>query len=106
MPCTLEAITLFEAARKEKGSKGVWYGPGKAANCGGVAVSGLEMAQNSARLQWTEEEVDAKLKNIMQTAFKNCYETAQEYSSDELPSLVYVLSLSLSFLTYSPSPSS
>jgi glutamate dehydrogenase (NADP+) len=85
-----EAITLFEAARKEKGSKGVWYGPGKAANSGGVAVSGLEMAQNSARLQWTEEEVDAKLKNIMQTAFKNCYETAQEYSSDELPSLVYV----------------
>ncbi|BGP12636.1 hypothetical protein JCM10213_008774 [Rhodosporidiobolus nylandii] len=89
MPCTLEAINVFESARKEKGSKGVWYGPGKAANCGGVAVSGLEMAQNSARLQWTSEEVDEKLKNIMQTAFKTCYETAQEYAADgELPSLV------------------
>ncbi|GAA5972244.1 hypothetical protein JCM11641_002371 [Rhodosporidiobolus odoratus] len=89
MPSTLEAIHVFESSRKEKGAKGVWYGPGKAANCGGVAVSGLEMAQNSARLQWTESEVDAKLKSIMQTAFKTCYETAEEYAAEgELPSLV------------------
>ncbi|GAA6004448.1 hypothetical protein JCM10207_000731 [Rhodosporidiobolus poonsookiae] len=89
MPTTLDAIEIFEKSRKEKGAKGVWYGPGKAANCGGVAVSGLEMAQNSARLQWTEEEVDGKLKNIMQTAFKTCYETGQEFASDgEFPSLV------------------
>ncbi|GAA5838329.1 hypothetical protein JCM9279_003201 [Rhodotorula babjevae] len=89
MPSTLEAIEVFEASRKDKGAKGVWYGPGKAANCGGVAVSGLEMAQNSARLQWTEEEVDAKLKDIMVTTFNTCLEAAQEYSSEgELPSLV------------------
>ncbi len=47
MGCTLEAIEVFEAARKEKGPAAVWYAPGKASNCGGVAVSGLEMAQNS-----------------------------------------------------------
>lgn len=80
MPSTLEAINVFEKSRKEKGAQGIWYGPGKAANCGGVAVSGLEMAQNSARLQWDDETVDAKLKDIMQTAFRTCYETAQEYA--------------------------
>ena len=47
MGCTQEAIDVFEAHRKEKGQAAVWYAPGKAANCGGVAVSGLEMAQNS-----------------------------------------------------------
>lgn len=47
MGCTQDAIDLFEAQRKEKGQAAVWYAPGKAANCGGVAVSGLEMAQNS-----------------------------------------------------------
>ncbi|GAA5857106.1 hypothetical protein JCM8547_007961 [Rhodosporidiobolus lusitaniae] len=89
MPCTLEAIGVFEAARKEKGAKGVWYGPGKAANCGGVAVSGLEMAQNSARLQWDEATVDGKLKDIMQTCFATCLETAKEFAGEgELPSLV------------------
>ncbi|GAA5859727.1 hypothetical protein JCM1840_006427 [Sporobolomyces johnsonii] len=89
MPCTQEAIDVFEGERKKGGKSAVWYGPGKAANCGGVAVSGLEMAQNSARLQWTEQEVDAKLKEIMQTCFKTCYETAQQYAeSGELPSLV------------------
>ncbi|GAA5932248.1 hypothetical protein JCM3775_001172 [Rhodotorula graminis] len=89
MPSTLEAIEVFEASRKDKGAKGVWYGPGKAANCGGVAVSGLEMAQNSARLQWTEEEVDQKLKDIMVNCFNQCLETAQEFAAEgELPSLV------------------
>ncbi|TNY21985.1 NADP-specific glutamate dehydrogenase-like protein [Rhodotorula diobovata] len=89
MPSTLEAIEVFEKSRKDKGAKGIWYGPGKAANCGGVAVSGLEMAQNSARLQWTEEEVDAKLKDIMTNAFNQCLETAQEFAEEgELPSLV------------------
>ncbi|GAA6049555.1 hypothetical protein JCM3770_000845 [Rhodotorula araucariae] len=88
MPCTLEAIEVFETSRKEKAAKGVWYGPGKAANCGGVAVSGLEMAQNSARLQWGEPEVDEKLKSIMQTAFQRSIEAARAYTDDELPSLV------------------
>lgn len=65
--------------------------PGKAANAGGVAVSGLEMAQNSARLKWTSEDVDSKLKDIMENCFKNCLETAKEYvptADGELPSLV------------------
>ena len=64
---------------------------GKAANAGGVAVSGLEMAQNSQRLSWTAEEVDSKLQGIMKNAFKNCLDTAKEYvpaNSGELPSLV------------------
>lgn len=47
MGCTQEAIDVFEAQRREKGGSSIWYAPGKAANCGGVAVSGLEMAQNS-----------------------------------------------------------
>lgn len=87
MGSTKEAIDVFEANR----SKGVWYAPGKAANCGGVAVSGLEMAQNSQRVKWTSEEVDAKLKDIMYTCFENCYDTAVKYSVDKdagLPSLL------------------
>lgn len=91
MGSTQEAIDVFEASRKEKKTDGIWYGPGKAANAGGVAVSGLEMAQNSARLSWTSEEVDQKLKGIMEAAFKNCLETAKEYvpaGDGELPSLV------------------
>lgn len=93
MGSTKEAIDVFEANR----SNDVWYAPGKAANCGGVAVSGLEMAQNSQRVQWTSEEVDAKLKNIMYTCFDNCYETAVKYSAvkysaekntESLPSLL------------------
>lgn len=87
MGSTKEAIDVFEANRPN----GVWYAPGKAANCGGVAVSGLEMAQNSQRVQWTAEEVDSKLKNIMYTCFDNCYNTAVKYSNektDGLPSLL------------------
>ena len=88
MGSTKEAIDVFEANR----SKGVWYAPGKAANCGGVAVSGLEMAQNSQRVTWAAEEVDEKLKNIMYTCFDNCYATAAKYSAEkdaeDLPSLL------------------
>ncbi|KAF3000546.1 hypothetical protein G7054_g2790 [Neopestalotiopsis clavispora] len=91
MGCTQEAIDVFEAIRKEKGNGAVWYAPGKAANAGGVAVSGLEMAQNSQRLSWTTEEVDEKLKLIMKNAFENGLNTAKEYveaKEGELPSLV------------------
>ena len=64
---------------------------GKAANAGGVAVSGLEMAQNSQRISWTCEEVDGKLKNIMENCFTNGLETAKQYiepKDGEFPSLV------------------
>ncbi|ETS80689.1 NADP-specific glutamate dehydrogenase [Pestalotiopsis fici W106-1] len=91
MGCTQEAIDVFEDIRKEKGAGAVWYAPGKAANAGGVAVSGLEMAQNSQRLSWTTEEVDEKLKLIMKNAFENGLNTAKEYveaKEGELPSLV------------------
>ena len=69
----------------------MYYCSGKAANAGGVAVSGLEMAQNSQRISWTSEEVDAKLKGIMEACFKNGLETAKEYvepAEGEFPSLV------------------
>lgn len=91
MGCTQEAIHAFEDTRRTKGAEGVWYGPGKAANCGGVAVSGLEMAQNSQRLSWTKEEVDNKLAGIMKSAFENGLNTAKAYvpaKEGELPSLV------------------
>lgn len=92
MGCTQEAIEVFEKARKGgKGAESIWYAPGKAANAGGVAVSGLEMAQNSARIKWTREEVDAKLKDIMKNCFENCLNTAKEYvtpKEGEFPSLV------------------
>ncbi|KAL2131307.1 hypothetical protein VTI74DRAFT_5267 [Chaetomium olivicolor] len=91
MGCTLEAIEVFEKERREKGANAIWYAPGKAANCGGVAVSGLEMSQNSQRLAWTKEEVDQKLKDIMKNAFYNGLNTAKEYveaKEGELPSLV------------------
>lgn len=90
MGCTQEAIEVFENHRKEKKGDAIWYAPGKAANAGGVAVSGLEMAQNSQRLSWTSEEVDQKLKAIMKAAFDNCLETAKEYitpAEGEFPSL-------------------
>lgn len=92
MGCTLEAIDAFEANRQAtpRGSS-IWYGPGKAANCGGVAVSGLEMAQNSQRLSWTTQEVDDKLKGIMQTCFELGVKTAEEFTKPgegALPSLV------------------
>ncbi|KAF7932271.1 hypothetical protein BELL_0228g00070 [Botrytis elliptica] len=91
MGCTQEAIDVFEAERKEKKGEAIWYAPGKAANAGGVAVSGLEMAQNSARISWTQEEVDEKLKDIMKNAFENGLETAKKYveaKDGEFPSLV------------------
>jgi glutamate dehydrogenase (NADP+) len=91
MGCTQEAIEVFEAHRREKKGDAIWYAPGKAANAGGVAVSGLEMAQNSQRLSWTAEEVDEKLKGIMKACFDNCLETAKEYippAEGEFPSLV------------------
>ncbi|KAI9875310.1 MAG: hypothetical protein M1823_007505, partial [Watsoniomyces obsoletus] len=69
----------------------IWYAPGKAANCGGVAVSGLEMAQNSARIKWTREEVDERLKGIMKECFENGLQTAKTYvtpKEGEYPSLV------------------
>ncbi|KFY41255.1 hypothetical protein V494_03100 [Pseudogymnoascus sp. VKM F-4513 (FW-928)] len=90
MGCTQEAIDVFEATRKDK-KTALWYAPGKAANAGGVAVSGLEMAQNSQRISWTTEEVDNKLKDIMKDVFQNGLKTAQEYvpsAEGELPSLV------------------
>lgn len=91
MGCTQQAIDVFEAERRAKGGAAIWYAPGKAANCGGVAVSGLEMAQNSARLSWTREEVDEKLAGIMKSAFENGLNTAKAYveaKEGELPSLV------------------
>lgn len=72
MPSTPEAIEVYL-------SNGILYGPAKAANAGGVATSGLEMSQNSARLSWTFEEVDTKLKGIMKEIFKSCDEAAKEY---------------------------
>jgi glutamate dehydrogenase (NADP+) len=74
MPSTLEATKMFLDAK-------VLYGPAKAANAGGVATSGLEMAQNSARLSWTREEVDDRLHKIMIAIHKNCYETAETYGT-------------------------
>ncbi|EAU82861.1 NADP-specific glutamate dehydrogenase [Coprinopsis cinerea okayama7 len=82
MGCTEEAVEVFEAARKA--GKGVWYAPGKASNCGGVAVSGLEMAQNSQRLAWTTEEVDSRLKKIMSDCFSICYDAGAKWSGEDL----------------------
>ncbi|EKN62413.1 glutamate dehydrogenase [Neobacillus bataviensis LMG 21833] len=72
MPSTLEAIDVFLNSE-------VLFGPGKAANAGGVAVSALEMAQNSARLAWSFEEVDAKLHQIMINIYQNSVKAAEEY---------------------------
>ncbi|KAL1406381.1 NADP-dependent glutamate dehydrogenase [Vanrija albida] len=94
MGCTQEAIDIFEESRKGRDSlvetEGVcYYAPGKAANCGGVAVSGLEMGQNSQRLKWSHTEVDARLKDIMVTCYTNCRETGKTYVKDSaVPSLV------------------
>ncbi|MHB8215482.1 MAG: NADP-specific glutamate dehydrogenase [Candidatus Sulfotelmatobacter sp.] len=74
MPSTLEATKLFLDAK-------ILYGPAKAANAGGVATSGLEMSQNSARISWTREEVDDKLHKIMISIHRNCYETAEKYGT-------------------------
>ncbi len=72
MPSTPGAIAAFQNA-------GVLFGPAKAANAGGVATSALEMSQNSMRLSWSFEEVDEKLKGIMQTIFKNASDAAERY---------------------------
>ena len=71
MPSTPEAIATFQAAK-------LLYSPGKASNAGGVATSGLEMSQNSERLSWSAEEVDAKLKGIMANIHANCVKYGTE----------------------------
>ncbi len=71
MPSTIDAINTFIAAK-------ILYAPGKASNAGGVATSGLEMAQNSCRLSWTREEVDEKLKGIMKNIHDNCVKYGKE----------------------------
>ncbi|MBW1768895.1 MAG: NADP-specific glutamate dehydrogenase [Deltaproteobacteria bacterium] len=72
MPSTPEAIDIFL-------DNNLLYAPGKASNAGGVAVSGLEMAQNSMRLSWPREEVDSRLKIIMKSMHKTCLDAAEEY---------------------------
>jgi glutamate dehydrogenase (NADP+) len=72
MPSTPEAVAVFL-------ERGILYAPGKAANAGGVAVSGLEMAQNSMRLNWSRSEVDERLKMIMKGIHRTCLEAAEEY---------------------------
>ncbi len=72
MPCTPEAVTLLTG-------KNILFGPGKAANAGGVAVSGLELVQNSMRLSWQGEEIDARLKLLMKGIHRACLEAAEAY---------------------------
>ena len=74
MPSTPGAVKVFLDA-------GILYGPGKAANAGGVATSGLEMSQNAIRLSWTREEVDQRLQGIMKAIHQQCYETAKAYGT-------------------------
>ena len=79
MPSTPEAVEVFLTAK-------ILYGPGKAANAGGVATSGLEMTQNSMRLPWTREEVDEKLHTIM----KNIHATCVKYGKQKDGFINYV----------------
>ena len=72
MPTTMEATTYLQ-------ENGIVFMPGKAANAGGVATSGLEMSQNSERLSWSFEEVDAKLQGIMVNIFHAADDAAREY---------------------------
>ena len=74
MPSTPEAVDQFIDQK-------ILYGPGKAANAGGVAVSGLEMAQNSMRLAWPREEVDSRLKHIMESIHRTCIDAADSYGA-------------------------
>jgi glutamate dehydrogenase (NADP+) len=74
MPTTPDGVRLFVDA-------GILYGPGKAANAGGVATSGLEMSQNSMRLPWTREEVDQRLYLIMKNIHKTCVQTAEQFNT-------------------------
>jgi glutamate dehydrogenase (NADP+) len=76
MPCTPGAVQVFQ-------KNGVLFGPGKAANAGGVATSALEMCQNSMRYSWTFEEVDARLKNIMTDIYKNSSAAAKAYGMED-----------------------
>jgi glutamate dehydrogenase (NADP+) len=75
MPTTPEGVERFLAA-------GVLYGPGKAANAGGVAVSGLELSQGALRLKWSRDEVDARLREIMRSIHAQCRATAAEYGRE------------------------
>ena len=72
MPSNIDAINVYK-------ENGILYGPAKAANAGGVAVSALEMSQNSQRLSWTREEVDGRLKDIMTNIFNTAKTTAETY---------------------------
>jgi glutamate dehydrogenase (NADP+) len=74
MPTTIEGVNLFL-------DKKILYGPGKAANAGGVSVSGLEMSQNSLRYNWTREEVDERLHGIMKSIHKICVQAAEQYGT-------------------------
>ena len=74
MPTNIDGVNKFLDAK-------ILFGPGKAANAGGVATSGLEMAQNSMRVRWTREEVDARLFNIMKTIHEVCARTAEKYGT-------------------------
>jgi glutamate dehydrogenase (NADP+) len=74
MPTNLDGVNVFLDAK-------ILYGPGKAANAGGVATSGLEMSQNSMRLGWTREEVDQRLHGIMKSIHKACHDTAEKYGA-------------------------
>ena len=74
MPSTLEAIEIFQ-------TKGILFGPGKAANAGGMAVSGLEMVQNSMRLNWLAQEVDERLQIIMKGIHQTCLDAAEQYGT-------------------------
>jgi glutamate dehydrogenase (NADP+) len=74
MPSTPDAVDAYLSA-------GILYGPGKAANAGGVATSGLEMSQNSMRLSWSREEVDQRLHRIMVNIHENCRATAADYGA-------------------------
>ncbi|MDH3215896.1 MAG: glutamate dehydrogenase, partial [Candidatus Krumholzibacteria bacterium] len=74
MPTTREGVDIFL-------DKKILYGPGKAANAGGVAVSGLEMSQNSMRINWTREEVDSKLRHIMKSIHQACVDSAERFGT-------------------------
>ncbi|MGM9902639.1 MAG: NADP-specific glutamate dehydrogenase [Enterococcus sp.] len=76
MPCTLDAVSVFEKAA-------VWYCPGKAANAGGVAVSALEMSQNAQRLVWESEQVDTQLDEIMANIYTICRRTAASFGDEK-----------------------
>jgi glutamate dehydrogenase (NADP+) len=74
MPTTADGVNVFIDAK-------ILYGPGKAANAGGVSTSGLEMSQNSLRLSWSREEVDSRLHGIMKSIHKTCVEAAETFGT-------------------------